>query len=112
VFPCCLVFGVLSASPRLIMLGLWLFTDYITRAFNHGILWPLLGLIFLPCTAMAYAIAVNEFGGLHGWGVLVFVLGILIDMLIYGSERARKMRHEHWGPDHTHPEKQSASGSE
>jgi len=26
---CCLVFGILAASPRLILFGMWLFTDYL-----------------------------------------------------------------------------------
>ena len=108
-FPCCLVFGVLAASPRIIMLGLWLFTDYISRAYD-GLLWPLLGIVFLPCTAMAYAIAQNEFDGLHGWGVAILAAGIVLDMAIYGSNRAHRARDRHWGAEHRHPGDSSASG--
>jgi len=28
---CCLILGVLAASPRIILLGMWLFTDYLSR---------------------------------------------------------------------------------
>jgi hypothetical protein len=101
-FGCCVIVGILNASPRIVMAALWLFTGYIDRAYS-SILWPLLGLIFLPCTAMAYAIAQNELGGAHGWGLIVLIGGVILDMAIYGSDRARSMRDSHWGPDHTHP---------
>jgi len=29
---CCLIFGILAASPRLILFGLWLLTDYLAQA--------------------------------------------------------------------------------
>lgn len=87
--PCCLVLGIVFASPRIIFVGLWLFTDYLTTAFNGGILWPLLGFVFAPITTMTYAIAENEFGGLQGWGVVVFAVGIVLDVLVYYSGRLR-----------------------
>jgi hypothetical protein len=99
---CLLAVGIVNALPRIVMAALWLFTDYIDRAFS-GLFWPLLGLLLVPCTAIAYAIAQNEFGGVHGWGVLVLAAGIVLDMAIYGADRARSMRDRHWGPDHSHP---------
>lgn len=87
---CCLLAGILAASPRLILFGLWLFTDYLTRA-SVSFFWGLVGFLFAPCTTMAYAIAQNEFNGLHGTGVLVFVAGIILDMVIYyGGGRSRR----------------------
>ena len=64
---CCLVIGILAASPRLILFGMWLFTDYLTRA-GLAFFWGLIGFIFVPCTTIAYSIAQNSFGGLQGWG--------------------------------------------
>ena len=29
---CCLIVGILAASPRLILFGMWILTDYLTRA--------------------------------------------------------------------------------
>jgi hypothetical protein len=60
---CCLLAGILAASPRLILFGLWLFTDYLTRA-GIAFSWGLISFLFAPCTTMAYAIAQNSFGGL------------------------------------------------
>jgi hypothetical protein len=68
------------------MLFLWLFTDYLARAFDTWI-WPTLGFFLLPTTTLAYAIAQNEFGGVQGWGLVVLVLGVLIDAGLLGRGR-------------------------
>ncbi len=81
---CCLVAGVAAASPRLILFGMWLFTDYVGRAFETWV-WPLLGFVFLPSTTIAYAIAANEFGGFQGWGAVVVAAGVIVDAIIYGG---------------------------
>jgi hypothetical protein len=89
---CCLIVGVLAASPRLILLGLWIFTDYLTTA-GIAFVWGLVGWILLPCTTIAYAIAQNSFGGLQGWGTVIFAAGILLDVLLYASgNRSRRER--------------------
>lgn len=86
----CLIalFGLIT--PRVVMVLLWLFTNYLSRAFESFI-WPLLGFIFLPTTTLAYAVAQNSFKGLRGVGLLIFVLGILIDFgLLGGGARSRR----------------------
>jgi hypothetical protein len=52
----------------------------------------LLGFLFLPTTTIAYAIAQNEFttvtGGVEATGIILIVLGIVIDLgLLGGSGR-------------------------
>ena len=88
---CCLIVGIIAASPRLILFGMWLFTNYLTRA-SITFFWALVGFLFAPCTTIAYAIAQNEFNGLHGWGMIVLVAGVVLDILIYYSGRARRHR--------------------
>ena len=83
---CCLIVGVLAASPRIILLGLWLFTDYLSRS-GLPFVWGFIGFLLVPCTTIAYAIAENSFGGLQGWGTVVFAVGILLDILLYASAR-------------------------
>ncbi len=87
---CCLVIGIIAASPRLILLGIWLFTSYLSQA-GIAFIWGLLGFLFAPCTTIAYAIAQNSFGGLHGWGTVIFAAGIVLDVLIYYSGRRSQM---------------------
>jgi hypothetical protein len=86
---CCLGVGILAGSPRLILLGLWLFTDYLAES-GIAFVWGFIGFLLAPCTTMAYAIAQNSFGGLSGWGTVVFALGIVLDIFIYyGGGRSR-----------------------
>jgi len=77
--PCCAVLVALLGFPRLALLLLWSSTDYLARA-GLGAGWTLLGLVFLPWTTIAYAVAQNELGGLHGWGVAALAVGLLLDL--------------------------------
>ncbi len=86
----CLIALLGLITPRVVMVVLWLFTNYLGKAFETFI-WPLLGFIFLPTTTLAYAVAQNEFRGLRGIGLVIFVLGLLIDFgLLGGGARSRR----------------------
>jgi hypothetical protein len=56
-----------------------------------GLWWlPLLGLIFLPWTTLAYVIAWQP-GGLDGnWDALLIVLGVAMDVITYMHRFAAK----------------------
>ncbi len=84
----CLMVLFALVTPRFIMFLLWVFTDYLSRAFGSWF-WPLLGFLFLPTTTMAYAVAENEFHGVKGWGLVVVILGVMVDFgLLGGGGRA------------------------
>ena len=87
----CCVLGLLAfLGPRLVIFLLWLFTNYLSRAFD-GFLLPLLGFLFLPWTTIAWAIAQNEFSGANGVGLLVIVIGVLLDIgVLGGGARGRR----------------------
>lgn len=74
------LYGCLAlTTPRLVVLALFLFTDYLGTAYESN-LWPFLGFFFLPCTTLSYAIAMNENGGqLSGWFVALFILALALD---------------------------------
>jgi hypothetical protein len=46
---------------------------------------PLLGFVLLPWTTLAYAVAQNEFGGLHDLGLILVVLAVLADIGVLGG---------------------------
>jgi hypothetical protein len=71
-------------TPRLIIVILWIFTGYIGQAYDSWI-WPVLGFFFLPTTTLMYAVALNSFDGLEGWGLVLFILGVLVDFGIIGG---------------------------
>jgi hypothetical protein len=81
------ILGLLT--PRLIMVVLWLFTDYLSRAFDGSWLLPLLGFFLLPTTTLTYAIAENSMDGLRGLGLVIVILGLLVDLGILGGSRGR-----------------------
>ena len=87
----CLLVILALITPRFILLFLWLFSNYLNQAFSSG-WWGLLGFVFLPTTAIGYAIAKNEFttldGGIEAAGIIVIVLGVALDLgLLGGSGR-------------------------
>lgn len=94
--PCLLGCFALSA-PRLVLLVLWLFSDYINRAYDKNV-WPLLGFFFLPATTLAVAAARNEHGSVEGWWIAIVVLAVLFDLGAFRS-RPWKRRPRDGGDD-------------
>ena len=87
---CCLLVLLAFFTPRIVLFLLWLFSNYLARAFDTW-LWPTLGFFFLPATTIGYAIAQNEFGGLSGLGIVAVVIGLAVDVgLLGGGARQRK----------------------
>jgi hypothetical protein len=70
---------------RLIFLGLWIWTPRISTAFGDTWIVPLLGLLFLPCTALVYVWAYAPGIGVTGWGWVWVVLAFLADVGVFGS---------------------------
>jgi hypothetical protein len=72
-------------TSRLALLALWLATPWVNRAFSGGWILPLLGIIFLPITALSYVIVYALSGGVSGWAWLWVVLAFIIDLSSHGS---------------------------
>ena len=78
--------------PRLAIIALVIFSDYIGHAFQTWI-WPLLGFFFAPLTTLAFAFAINHGGGVHGWYLALVILAVLLDLgIIGGARRSQKRR--------------------
>ena len=89
--PCAL--GCLAlAFPRLVIVLVVIFSDYLGRAYETT-LWPLLGFFFMPLTTLAYAWAINTHGELSGFPVFVVILAALCDLGMNGNG-ARQARRE------------------
>ena len=82
----CIAAALVLATPRFVMIVLWLFSDYLSRAYD-GWLVPLVGFFVLPTTTLAGAIAEHETGGLRSWGILLVVVAVLVDLGIWGGGR-------------------------
>lgn len=81
--PCLLVILMVS-FPRLVLVGMWLLSTILQRAY-HGMLIPILGFIFLPITTIAYAWMVTHGMPLEGVNVIILVVAVLLDAGSHGS---------------------------
>lgn len=80
----CLLGCLALAVPRLVIVLLFLFSDYLGRAYMTTI-WPLVGFIAFPTTTLAYAFAMNENSSLTGIYLVLFVLAVLVDLGLIGG---------------------------
>jgi hypothetical protein len=86
----CLVALLALIAPRLAIILVVLFSDYIGRAYET-VIWPLLGFRFMPLTTLAYAWAINTGGSVSGGYLLVVILAVLMDLgIIGGGARSKR----------------------
>lgn len=91
--PCLMALIALSA-PRIAILLVVVFSDYIGTAYETTLV-PLLGFFFLPATTLAFAWAIHSRGSVEGFQLLIVVLALLLDFgLIGGSARSARKREE------------------
>ncbi len=74
----CLLVAVALVVPRVLLVALWLFTQWFDGLFDT-LLWPVLGFIFLPTTLFWYTAVQHWYGG--EWSV-VPVIGIVLALMI------------------------------
>ena len=88
----CLLLLIVVAFPRIVLVLMFLLSNYLQRAY-HGLLLPLLGFFFLPLTTLAYAWMVNSHLPLEGINVLILIVAVIIDVGgLGGSEWHRRSR--------------------
>lgn len=86
----CLVGCLALGMPRLAIVLVVVFSDYIGRAYETTV-WPLLGFFLMPTTTLAYAWAMNSHGNVSGVYLAVVVVAVLIDLgLIGAGARSRR----------------------
>jgi hypothetical protein len=88
--PCLLVFLILL-FPRIALVLLFFFTNYIERAY-HGILIPILGFIFLPLTTIVYAWILNNSVPTAGINLVWLLVAVLIDLGSLGGGYSSRRR--------------------
>ena len=89
--PCLLVLIAL-VSPRLVLLFIYLLTDWFSKAFATSI-WPLLGFVLMPFTTLAYMAAMlNNNHAVTGWWIVLLVVGILADLGALHASKRRQIR--------------------
>jgi hypothetical protein len=94
--PCCL--GCLvafagAAAPRVLFFVLWVFYDYVDRAYDTFV-WPFLAILFMPYTGLAYAFSINTYGEVRSWGLVLLVLGVIMDISAHAAGAASRRTRE------------------
>ena len=90
--PCLLLLLVL-AFPRVVLVLMFLLSDYLQRAY-HSLLILILGFIFLPLTTIVYAWIVNSHRVLMDpVNLVILVVAILIDAGGHGGAWSRSRRY-------------------
>ena len=83
---CCLLGAFGAFAPRLALGLIWVFTDWVSRAFTGDWIVPLVGLVLLPYTTLAY-VALWNWGtpGVAGFDWFLVILAFLFDIGQYTS---------------------------
>lgn len=78
-------------TPRFVIALVFLFSDYLGRAYET-ILWPLLGFLLMPLTTLAYAFAINSNGSVVGMYLVIVVVAVLLDLGLVGAGSKTRWR--------------------
>ena len=86
---CCLFAAMVLIGPRFAFVLVWIFGERVDRAFDSWV-WPLLLVIFLPWTGLAYILMWSAAGGVSGWEWIVVAIGFLADVASHSAKSAQK----------------------
>ena len=88
----CLVLIVFLAFPRIALVLMFLFSNYLQRAY-HSLLIPLLGFLFLPLTTLVFAWMTNTRQPIAGFNLILLIIAVVIDLGgLSGGEYHRRTR--------------------
>jgi hypothetical protein len=77
--PCILLLAILL-FPRVVLACMWVFSTYLQRAFDGGLLLPVIGFLFLPLTTIVYAWEINSGMPTAGINLLWLLIAVIIDL--------------------------------
>lgn len=81
----CIIILLSLLMPRVVILMIAIFTEYMLIAYETAI-WPVLGWLFMPFTTLSYCAAMvnNDHQVTGGWLILMIV-AVVIDLGINGN---------------------------
>ena len=86
----CLLLLLTLAFPRVAIVLIYLFSNFLERAY-HSLIIIVLGFIFLPVTTIVYAWVVNSHHPLEGVYLVAVIVSVLVDLGLIGhGARSRR----------------------
>jgi len=87
----CVLTVIALLAPRVLMVFIWLLTDWFGRSYQT-VIWPVLGFLLMPYTTLAYMAAMlnNEHSVSGGW--LVLVVAAVVADIIHGGKGGAAIR--------------------
>jgi hypothetical protein len=90
--PCCVLALLTVLTPRVVLVLMFFFSNYLSRAY-HGLLIPALGFFFLPLTTIVYAWLLNSHQPIQGIYLVLLIVVAVIDIGgIAGGYYSRRQR--------------------
>jgi len=87
---CCLFGSMLAGAPRLAIFLWWLFSnEYVSGAFD-GVIWGILGFLFLPWTTLMWVMVYPSQPGVIKWGLLALAFAVDLGTYVGGGRGSRK----------------------
>lgn len=87
----CIFLILIAAFPRIALILIFLFSNYLQRAY-HNLIVPLLGFIFLPLTTLVYAWLTNTHEPIAGINLIILIIAVIIDVGGIGGGSAYRRR--------------------
>jgi hypothetical protein len=84
---CLLIVGI--AFPRAVLVLLFLFTNFLSRAYQT-VLIPVLGFLFLPLTTLIYAWILNTGAAPTGLYLVALIICAAVDLGLIGHTARRR----------------------
>lgn len=84
---------IIAPFMRIAFLILWFATPMVNRTFHGGWVLPLLGVLFLPLTALTFVLVTMLVGGVNGWNWLWVAGALLIDLTVNSAPARRNREH-------------------
>ncbi len=86
----CLLLLLSLAFPRVVIVLMYLLSNYLERAY-HSLLLIVIGFLFLPLTTIVYAWIVNSHHAVEGPYLIAVIVCVLADlgMLGHGASRSK-----------------------
>jgi hypothetical protein len=89
----CLLAVLAVMFPRIVIVVLFLFTNYFTGMFPESVLIPVAGFLFMPVTLLGYTYLTKQNQPVDAFFLVVMIVAVVLDLgLLGGGERARRKK--------------------